>query len=286
MTGREIALEFGATEDQAAEKDAIFRAKLVILYVLEYFNLPLTREQFLAFMSEERLINIFLLQKYTDELIEVQQIEESQSEGETYIFNTERGSEAVALFASNIPQVQRRKINDAIDEHKKSFNSWTKITANFAKTDDHEYRVELSISEGPYKLFSMDMNALTNKTAKQLCGNWEDNARFLYGDLLQILMPPVPDGLCISDFLNGKSNDRTNNCAEYQQLEEGEYSVMLSISEADYKLMSIELSVLAEKDAEFVCEYWKSNARQLYSNLLKALTPEKKEDDKNEGQKQ
>lgn len=149
-------------------------------------------------------------------------IEESQSEGETYIFNTERGGRRPWLCLQAISAGSCCKINDAIDERKKSFNSWTKITANFAKTDDHEYRVELSISEcGPYKLFSMDMNA------PWICQDGSINPlRQLGGqcalpiwDLLQILMPPVPDGLCISDFQ--RKHDRTNNCAEYQQLEEG-----------------------------------------------------------------
>lgn len=169
------------------KQEEVLRAKIIILYILDYFNIPLTREQFAEFIAQEELLNYFDLLKFTDELLQVGHIEETDSEGRTYILITDSGRETVELFLNNISQTMRRKINDAIDEKKKSFNSRTNIMAEYVKLDESEYNVQLTINEGAYRLMYIDLTVLTNKDAKRICDNWRNGARFLYGDLLQIL---------------------------------------------------------------------------------------------------
>lgn len=183
-----------STHDQnmRIKQEEVLRAKIIILYILDYFNIPLTREQFADFIAQEELINYFDLLNFTDELLNAGHIEETESEGRTYILITDNGRETVQLFLNNISQAIRRKINDAIDEKKKSFNIRTNIMAEYVKLDDSEYNVQLTINEGAYRLMYIDLTVLTNKDAKRICDHWRNSARFMYGDLLQILTASGP----------------------------------------------------------------------------------------------
>lgn len=170
------------------KQDEVLRAKVTILYILDYFGVPLTREQFSDFIANEEILNFFDLQRFTEELIGVGHIAQTESEGRQYLLITESGSETVQLFTDTISQPMRRRINDAIDERKKSFNCRANIMAEYVKLDESEYNVQLTINEGAYRLMYLDLTVLTNKDAKQICENWRNNARFLYGDLLHLLM--------------------------------------------------------------------------------------------------
>ncbi len=169
------------------KREQVLKAKIIILYILDYFAVPLTREQFIDFVTTEELINYFDLQGYTDDLIKIGHIETSESEGKNYLLITESGKETVELFLNEIRQPLRRKLNDAIDKKKKSINIKTNIMAEYVKLDENEYNVQLTINEGAYRLMYVDLTVLTNKDAKKICENWRNNARYMYGDLLHLL---------------------------------------------------------------------------------------------------
>lgn len=173
-----------------AKYEEILRAKILILYILDYFNVPITREQLTGFIAAEVVINYFDLPKYIDELIEIGHIELSNSEGVEYLIITDEGKDTVNLFINDISQTLRRTLNDAIDERRKSFSSDTNIIAQYVKIDKNEYDVQLTINEGAYRLMYLQLTVLTNKDAKRICENWRNNARFMYGDLLNILTSP------------------------------------------------------------------------------------------------
>lgn len=175
-------------QNMRIKQDEVLKAKVTIMYILDYFGVPLTREQFADFIAGEELLNFFDLQRFTEELLSVGHIKQTESEGRQYLLITESGSDTVKLFTDTISQPMRRKINDAIDERKKSFNCRTNIMAEYVKLDESEYNVQLTINEGAYRLMYLDLTVLTNKDAKQICENWRNNARFLYGDLLHLLM--------------------------------------------------------------------------------------------------
>ncbi|MDO4753388.1 MAG: DUF4364 family protein [Bacillota bacterium] len=173
-----------------AKYEEILRAKVIILYILDYFNIPITREQLTGFIAAEVVINYFDLPKYIDELIEVGHIEKTESEGNVYLIITDSGRDTVKLFINDISQTLRRTLNDAVDERRKSFSCITDIQAQYVKVDKNEYDVQLSINEGAYRLMYLQLSVLTNKDAKKICENWRNNARFMYGDLLNLLTSP------------------------------------------------------------------------------------------------
>lgn len=163
------------------------RKKLILLYAAQQFAVPLTNRQMTDFIMQQELLNYFEMQQYLGDLVDQSMLEFSTSEGEDYYVITETGNKSLELLGSRIPQFERRQINDAIAENKKSFVMYTNIFADYTKEDDDEYVVSLKVQEGPYTMIDLKLNVVSNKHAKAICENWEQNAQYLYGDILSIL---------------------------------------------------------------------------------------------------
>lgn len=162
--------------------------KLIILQILEQFAIPLTNGQITEFVMENDLINYFTLQQFLDDLVESSMLEYSSSEGEYYYLLTETGRNSVEFFKDRLPQSLRRTINDKVVEKKKSIVINTNISADYHKLDDTEYLVELKITENALTLVDLKLTMASNKHAKKICENWKNNAQFIYGDIINLLV--------------------------------------------------------------------------------------------------
>ncbi len=168
--------------------DQQLKFKIIILYIINHFSVPLTNQQLTDFILEHDILNYFDLQQFLTDLVDTSMLEYSMSEGEKYYIITESGKNTLELFSDRVSQSLRRTINDSIDTKKKSFVIKTNITADYYKEDDNDYIVHLSVKEGIYTLMDIKINVVSNKDAKRLCENWEKKAQYLYGDILNKLI--------------------------------------------------------------------------------------------------
>ena len=162
--------------------------KIILLYIINQFSVPLTNQQLTDFVLEHDILNFFDLQQYLTDLVETSMLEYSSSEDEKYYIITESGRNTLELFVDKVSQSLRRTINDSIDMKKKSFVIKTNISADYYKEDDNDYIVHLSVKEGIYTLMDIKVNVVSNKHAKQICENWQKKAQYLYGDILNRLV--------------------------------------------------------------------------------------------------
>lgn len=162
--------------------------KILILYIINHFSVPLTNQQLSDFILEENIMNYFELQQFVSDLEISSMLEYSKSEDDKFYVITIKGTETLDLFLDQISQYQRRDLNDAIDCKKKSFVAKTNIYSDYHKLDDDDYEVELVLKEGGSTLIDMKINVLSNKHAKDLCENWNQKALYMYGDVLALLL--------------------------------------------------------------------------------------------------
>jgi len=168
--------------------DQQLKFKIIILYTINHFSVPLTNQQLTDFVLEHAIMNFFDLQQFLTDLVDTSMLEYSMSEGEKYYIITESGRNILDLFSDRVSQSLRRTINDSIDMKKKSFVIKTNITADYYKEDDNDYIVHLTVKEGIYTLMDIKVNVVSNKDAKLICENWEKKAQHLYGDILNKLV--------------------------------------------------------------------------------------------------
>ena len=77
--------------------------KLIILYMLNKVNFPLTNAQLTEFFSEKNYTSYFTLQQVINELIDSHLISVETVRNTSYYHITSEGSETLGFFVNKIP---------------------------------------------------------------------------------------------------------------------------------------------------------------------------------------
>lgn len=168
--------------------DQQVREKIMILYIIKTFELPMTNNQLTDFILEIELMNYFNLQQFTTELVESKMLEYSESEDTYYYLITEQGIQTLELFKERLTKGERERINQLVIEKKHTILKDTEVIADYDKIAENDYLVTLKVVENLKILFDLKLNVVTNKQAKVICNNWKTNAKFLYGDIINLLI--------------------------------------------------------------------------------------------------
>lgn len=163
--------------------------KLLILYTIDEFKIPLTNSQLTDFIMELNLMDYFSLQQYLTDLSEKSILEYSETPEGAYYLITENGRKMLEFFNERIYDEFKTRIQKAIVLKKKDIYKSTQIYADYVKNNDHDYTVTLKVEENDFTLINLDLNLVSNKQAKAVCKNWKDNASQIYTQIIQCLVP-------------------------------------------------------------------------------------------------
>jgi hypothetical protein len=99
-------------------------SKLIILYILDKLNLPISKNQITEVVLENNLMNYFLFQQYITELIDSNFVDYSDKEDKKILSITEFGRKVLSMFLMRIPEDVISRIDvyikDKIDSIKRN----------------------------------------------------------------------------------------------------------------------------------------------------------------------
>ena len=163
--------------------------KLLLLYLIDKMELPLTQSQISEFALAEDYINYFSLQQFLADMVEVNYLEKSFENNSTYYNVTDQGLMALEYFKKRIPAQLKNKINKYIEQNKKSIKKDYEVIANyFYDKNSNEYIIKCGIYEDEMTLMELTLSVVSREEAKLICKNWRDNVNNLYGDILNKLI--------------------------------------------------------------------------------------------------
>ena len=162
--------------------------KLLLLYLINSIDIPLSNSQISQFALNENYMNYFSLQKYLSEMIEIDYINAKKDNNTTRYTITEEGAKSLDYFKEHIPSDIRNRINEYILENKMAIKKDYGTTANYVKNDDsNDYTVNCSVSEDNITLMNISLSVVNKEQAKIICKNWQYNVGNLYGHILETL---------------------------------------------------------------------------------------------------
>ncbi|KAB3535381.1 DUF4364 family protein [Alkaliphilus pronyensis] len=173
---------FVNSSQQLAEK------KLLLLYIFDKFDMPITHSQTTDFILKNDLMNYFMLQQFLAELKDAEFITEEAKDNLQYFSITEKGKNTLKYFADRIPQSSINRINGILGTAKEELKKSSEIKADYIKKNDTEYLVTLKVIENQQQIFSMELNVSSNKQAKLICDNWRKKAQNTYGKIINLLI--------------------------------------------------------------------------------------------------
>ena len=163
--------------------------KLLLLYLVEKMDIPLSTGQIHQFVLEETSTHYFDCQQCLCEMLEDGYLEATVENNKTRYTITDIGITTLEYFEKRIPLFIRNKINKYVHDNRKYVKRDYETTANYFKdilTGD--YTVKCGVYDDVAMLMEINLTVVSRDHAKNICENWRTNVTKLYGSILNNLV--------------------------------------------------------------------------------------------------
>ena len=172
--------------------------KLIILYLVNKMELPMSRAQIVDFIVEKELMTYFTLEEtlasmVEKELLDAVQMEENAQDVNTTRYSvTDEGLQMLEYFSSHLTPPVRQIISKYVDDNRGQIKKDYESTANyFPNIENDEFQVKCGVYEDKRVLLEVTVSVDTREQAKLIQSNWRGNASDLYQKIIDALTEPV-----------------------------------------------------------------------------------------------
>ena len=165
----------------------LFDNKLIILYILQNSNKPLTINQIVKFCDEFEDITYIDICIYIDSLKSSNYIAEKIENSTVYYYPTELGISTLNELLELIPGVDIHNLKKMINKNVVEIKTEYSINTNIIPIKSDEYKISCYIKDGNDELINISMYAGTKEQAKNISRNWSQNADNIYLKLLEMM---------------------------------------------------------------------------------------------------
>ena len=154
--------------------------KLIVLYMLQKVDFPLTNSQISEFILDRGYTTYFTLQSVISELAEGDMIRQETIRNCSYYKLTESGAEALYYFQNRISQQIRDEIDQYLKENKIKLRDEVSILADYYKNTVGEYSVHCVVKEKYLNPIELTITVPGEAQAKAVCQNWKEKCQKIY----------------------------------------------------------------------------------------------------------
>lgn len=162
--------------------------KLIILYMLNIINTPLTNSKISEFVLNNGYTNYFSLQEYLNQMIETSLLKTTSVSHETLYHITESGKTTLDFFENRIPDSTKDEIVQYLNDNKFEIKSTLEISANYYPGLKDKYLVHCLAKEKKDILLELKVTVYEEEYAIKICENWKKSNHEIYKNLLSDLI--------------------------------------------------------------------------------------------------
>lgn len=166
--------------------------KLMVLYMLNKVNFPLTNAQISSFILDKEYTNYFTLQQVFSELIDSNLAKLKTVRNTSQYEITQEGQNTLEYFGSKISDVIKEEIDGFIVENKYDLRNEVSIIADYYKTTNSEFAVRCQVKEKNSDLIDLILTVPFEEQAASIANNWSKNSQEVYAYLMNTLMKDSP----------------------------------------------------------------------------------------------
>ena len=161
--------------------------KLILLYLIDRINVPVSNLQITKLILENKFMNYFLLQQYLNELYEGKFLE-AESTGKKVLYKiTQTGKQSLEYFSGLIPSGIKGRIDNSFSAIKKKIRNETLITADFMPESENEFIATCKVGEDNFALMEINVTVGTRNDARSICNNWKKHTQDIYAEIINVL---------------------------------------------------------------------------------------------------
>lgn len=162
--------------------------KLIVLYMLQKVEFPLTNSQISEFVLERGYTTYFTLQSVLSELAENDMVRQETIRNSSYYTLTEAGEEALRYFQNRISQPIRDDIDQYLRQNKLQLRDEVSILADYYKNTAEEYSVHCIVKEKYSNPIELTVTVPDEAQAKVMCRNWKQKCQEIYEFVMKELL--------------------------------------------------------------------------------------------------
>ena len=162
--------------------------KLIVLYMLEKVDFPLTNGQISEFILDKGYTSYFTLQQAISEMVETGFIREESTHNRTMYHLTEEGAETIQFFKSNISPAIRKDIDTFLKEKAYELKNEVGVKADYYPNKSNEYSVRCQICEGDASLIDLTISVPTEEEDISVANNWNKRHQEMYAQIMANLL--------------------------------------------------------------------------------------------------
>ena len=161
--------------------------KIIILYMLEKVNFPLSNNQITNFFLDHGYTSYFHVQQTIHDLVESKLMEEKIQGTSTCYQTTEKGRTTLSYFEKEISDEIRDEIDTYLKENSYELRNANSIKAEYYRTPEQEYVVQCQVREKKTILINLELTVPTEEIAKSFCSHWSKKNQEIYAYLMDTL---------------------------------------------------------------------------------------------------
>lgn len=161
--------------------------KLIVLYMLDRVNFPLTKAQVGDFILGREYTNFLTLQQAISELIDADMLKAKSIRNRTHLEITDEGRETLNFFSNRISTQIKDDIDKYFKENQFELKNEVSIISNYYKSTTGEYEANLIIKEKNINLINLTMSVPNEELAASICEKWEAASQDVYSSIVEKL---------------------------------------------------------------------------------------------------
>ena len=163
--------------------------KLIILYMLNKADYPLTNADISELILSMEYTNYFTLQQAISELETSDLISAESTTSNTTLYRiTAGGRTTLEFFEDKISDAIKQDILDYYKSHDIELRKDTSVTADYYKISGQQYNVRCQIKEKNHISFELSFQIYGEDQAKAACKNWKEKSDDVYEYLMDMLI--------------------------------------------------------------------------------------------------
>ena len=168
------------------ELDTMYR--VMILYMLNLVEYPLTNTQITNFVLEKEYTNYFTVQEAITSLLQTDLLTAESTHNNTRYHLTDYGRQTLDFFHTKISDAIKEDIRTYFQAHHFDLRQETAIFADYYKAANHGYAVRCRIQNQRTDLVDLTIHVQNRDQAEAVCRNWKRSNFDVYEMLMDTLI--------------------------------------------------------------------------------------------------
>ena len=161
-------------------QDPLMLYKLIVLYMLDRVNFPMTGAQISDFMLEKEYTNFLTLQTVIGELTAAGMISSQSIRNRTHLSITTEGKETLRFFENRIGDAIKTDVKTYFQEKEFDLRNEVSVLADYYKATSGEFEARLVAKDRGISLIDLTLSVPTREMAENVCDNWQKKNQEIY----------------------------------------------------------------------------------------------------------